>query len=126
MVDNSSILVTDPAIAFAGYGKAVAVFASNSPNATQPVTWSQVSQQLTTQGISYTVWNTNTWSAPVTLASGGGDPRGRVTLAGDPYHNRVLAAWVRDQSPDDTFKYWTLEYSWFNANTNTWSTPKAL
>ncbi|MBP7688644.1 MAG: hypothetical protein KA765_12075, partial [Thermoflexales bacterium] len=126
VVDNASILVTDPAIAFAGYGKAVAVFAANSPNATQPVTWSQVSQQLATQTISYTVWNGSAWSAPAKLASGGGDPRGRVTLAGDPYHNRVLAAWVRDQSPDDTLKYWTLEYSWFNANTNTWSPVKAL
>ncbi|MBN1889261.1 MAG: exo-alpha-sialidase [Thermoflexales bacterium] len=125
---SPSLLVTDPAIAFAGNTKAVAVFAANALDTTQAETWNDVVEQLSTQAIAYTVWNGSTWSAPATLASGEGEGLGRVALAGDPAHGRALAAWVHDQSPTSSISrpWWFIEYSWFDAATNTWSPPKAL
>ena len=119
---SANLLVTDPAIAFAGENTAVAVFATNAPNATQPLTWTNVTQQLASQKLSYSIYNGVTWTAPATLDTGGG-PHGRVTLAGDPYRGRAIAMWIHDDTGSGSTKRWLVKYSVYEAETNTWSTP---
>lgn len=119
---DANLLVTDPAIAFAGENEAVAVFASNAPNNTQPLTWTTVTQQLSNQKVSYSVYTGTSWTAPATLATGGG-PHGRVTITGDPYRGRAIAMWIHDATGGGSIKRWFVMYSVYDAETNTWSTP---
>ncbi len=123
-VNDASFLMTDPEVAFAGPGKAVAVFASNSPNATQPITWSQVMNQAGGQQIAYSIFNGSTWTAKTALTNGLG-PSGRVTLAGDPFHGEAMAAWVHDVSLPSK-KNWIIENARFIASSGTWVGPSVV
>ncbi len=117
---NAGLLVNEPALAFADNELALAVYASNTPNATQPTTWTHVTQQLAAQKISYSLWDGNSWSASRVLTTTGSGPRGRVTLAGDPAHHRAMALWIHDASSGNT-KKWEIEYSVYDALTGVWS-----
>nr|MBP7688496.1 hypothetical protein [Thermoflexales bacterium] len=119
---DANLLVTDPAIAFAGENRAVAVYATNAPSSTVPLTWTNVVQQMSNQKLSYSTFNGATWSAPATLATGGG-PHGRVTIAGDPYRGRAIAMWVNDATGGSAVKKWKIMYSVYEAETDDWSTP---
>jgi hypothetical protein len=120
-IADPSFLMSDPEVAFAGPGKALAVFASNNytVTASKPVTWTDVVSQTSNQEIAYSVFNGLTWTKPVNLTSAVG-PSGRVTLAGDPYHNQAMAAWVHDTSNTAGHKEWVIEYAVYNALTGAW------
>ncbi len=119
---STNLLVSDPAIAFAGEDKAIAVYATNVRNDNVPITWTNVTQQMSSQKISYSIWNGSSWTAPATLATGGG-PHGRVTLVGDPYRGRAIAMWIHDATGGSSVKRWLVQYSVFDSETNEWSDP---
>ena len=123
LVAGGSSLVTDPAIAFAGENEAVAVFATNEVNVTQPLSWGDVRQQLVSQKISYSVYDGTTWSTPTALTLPGGGPHGRVTIAGDPDRGRAIAMWIHDMGIVEGIKRWVVMYSVYDAETNTWTVP---
>ncbi len=117
--DDPTLLVSDPAIDFAGDGVAVAIYAVNARNATNPGDWDAAQAQLANQTLYASVWQGTAWQPRVLVASGGG-PHGRVSLAGDPANNRALALWIHDVSTTAT-KKWRVEYSVFNAATGAWT-----
>jgi hypothetical protein len=121
---SPTLLVSDPAVAFASDDNAVAVYAVNSPNSTRPLTWTDVTEQLEGQRIAYSTLVSGTWSQPAYLTPVGGGPRGRVTLAGDPERKRALAAWVHDVSTS-SLKKWQIEYAVYTptASGGYWSEP---
>ncbi len=119
-IADPAFLISDPEVAFAGPGQAVAVFATNSLSATKPVTWSQVTGQVANQEIAYSVFDGQTWSAPAYLTNAVG-PSGRVTLAGDPLHGQAMAAWVHDTTEVVHYKQWLIEYAVYHAQTGTWT-----
>ncbi|CAG0996983.1 hypothetical protein PLCT2_02820 [Planctomycetaceae bacterium] len=126
---EQEFLVTDPAIAFAGYDEAVAVYTSNDPAASNPITWTDVVTNTYTQKISYSRWNGQSWTNPMTVASNDNAStalgRGRVALAGDPSRGRALAVWLK-QNMVAGMKRWQMEFSAYDAATNTWTTPSLV
>jgi hypothetical protein len=118
-IADPAFLISDPEVAFAGPGKALAVFATNI-TATKPITWTDVKSQVATQQIAYSVFNGTSWSTPVKLTNTEG-PSGRVTLAGDPQHGQAMAAWVHDTSDVVHYKQWVIEYAVYNNQSGTWT-----
>jgi hypothetical protein len=116
---DSNFLVSDPAIDFAGEEIAVAVYAANLRNTTNPGTWDGVQTQLAAQKVYASVWNGATWITRTLVAQGGG-PHGRVTIAGDPANQRAMAMWIHDTSSGNV-KKWQVEYSVFSTSTMTWT-----
>ena len=119
---SQTFLVTDPAVAFADYGEVLAVYTSNDPAATAPMTWTDVAENTYSQKMSYSRWNGQSWTAPATIPADDAQGRGRVALAGDPAHQRALAVWLK-QNITAGKKRWQMEFSVFNAVNDTWSTP---
>jgi hypothetical protein len=124
-VASGARLVTDPVVAFAGLGEAVAVYASPKldPNAVAAPT--DMYEQLKWQDVRWIRWDGAAWSAPAPIP-GFNMGNGRPAIAGDPLRGRAMAMWVHDGSNGGVQNQWQIWYAIYSAETHSWSTALPL